>query len=130
MSLRKGAPLESAARSVDIAPSTLRRWMAEDEDLANQVYQAQAACELDDLDVIDDAIKGPDKKLAVTTAQWRRERLNPAVWGRVSRNDAYTRDQLIRAKVQELRSEGIEITEEELRRELTRLEQKALPGAN
>lgn len=120
-----GCPFDTAAITVGVRPRTLRQWMSEDEEIAMQVLEASAACELEDLKVIDDAVHGTDMKLAVSTAQWRLERTNPAAWGRTTRNDQYSHDQLIKARAEELRLEGIDISDEELK-ELWEQEQKSL----
>ncbi len=126
--LRIGMPLDQAAVRAGVRPATVRKWMAEDENLMLQIEKSMADCEYADVKVFDDAVKGEDKKLAVSVAQWRRERLNPTVWGRASRNDSYTRDQQVRELAEELRREGLAITDEQLFKELKQIEIKALPN--
>lgn len=127
VALTLGCSREVAARGAGIHPKTLNEWLNENEDLMVQVAQAEAKVELTDLKVIDDAIKGDDQKLAVSTARWRRERLNPASFGPASRNDMWQREQQIRELAEELRREGLQITEQQLMKELADMERKALP---
>lgn len=128
VALTKGCPMNTAALSAGVTEATVRQWMAEDEDIAVQFSIAQAGSEMTDVDLIDEVIKGDDKKLAVSVAQWRRSRLNPAVWGQSSRNDSYERDQKIKELVEELRREGLDISEAQVLKELKQMETKALPS--
>lgn len=127
--LRLGSPVDTAALMAGVPPRTLRQWVAEHEDVALAVAEAQANCEYEDLQVIDRAVHADNNpKLAVETAKWRRERLNPAVFGRTSRNDMWTRAELIRELAEELQREGLNVTEEQLLKEYAQLERRALPG--
>lgn len=128
VALAKGCPFETAALGANVSPKTVRSWMTMDEDLALQIEIAISACEMTDVDVIDKAITGTDIRLAVKTAQWRRERLNPSVWGTASRNDSFSRDKKVRELAEELRREGLDITDEQVFKELAQLEHKALPS--
>ena len=121
-----GMPIDKAALSAGIKPATLRQWMAESEDIAMQVVEAEAVCESELLTVLQNAVQGQDLKLAVTTSQWMLERINPSAWGRTSRNDQYAKDQKVKALAEELKAEGLEITEADVRKELAEMERKAL----
>ena len=128
LALRMGMPYDKAALSAGVHPATLKKWMSESEDIAQQVIEAQAVCELGDLQVIEDAIHGNDQKLAVSTAQWRLERMNPAAWGRTSRNDQYQREQQVKMLAAEMARElGLPApeVEAELRNELAEMERKS-----
>lgn len=127
VALRMGAPLETAALSAHIAPSTLREWMNDNPEIKQDVEEAMANCDMNDLQVIDNATKAGGKD-ALAAAQWRLERRDPAHWSRGTRNDAWTREQQIKEMVEELRREGLMITEQQVLKDLQLVEKKALPS--
>ena len=125
--LMVGNTLETAALAAHIHPRTLRQWMSEDEELELKILEAEATFEADYLDIIDRTAKGDSNK-ALDAAKWVLERRNPAAWAPASRNDMFTRYQQVKELAEELRSEGYSITEEQLMKELSNIEKKALPS--
>jgi len=122
-----GMPIDKAAIAVGVTPATLKRWMSEDEEIAMSIAEAEAICESELLTVLDNAVHGQDPKLATTTAQWMLERINPAAWGRTTRNDQYQKDRRLQEMASRLEAElGEPVDVSALRKELDEIEKKQL----
>ena len=93
--LRVGNTIETAAHMGGVQGGTLREWMRQDAALADAVVQAIAEREFNDVAALD-AFTQRNDKLGLDAIKFRLERLNPAVWGRASRNDEFTRQEQIR----------------------------------
>lgn len=127
--LRLGIPPESAAKRAGISPRTLRQWMNDDEDILISIEKAKVELEFRAIGVLNQGIDSDNLKLAVETAKWVAERVNPAAWGSASRNDAFTREQRIRATFEQLLAEGLPVTLDEVAKEFADFDQtKALPS--
>lgn len=127
--LRLGVPPDRAAIRAGISYRTLRQWMNDDEDILISIEKAKVELEFRAIGVLNQGIDSDNLKLAVDTAKWVAERVNPAAWGAASKNDAFTREQKIRITFEQLRSEGLPVTIEEVAKEFTEFETlKALPS--
>lgn len=94
--IRMGHAPDDAARAGGIAQNTLHEWLARgrgtdpDRDDPEGIY-AKFAAKYDEaeleasnlcVEVLQSALVGPDRKLAVSTAQWWLERRRPKEWGK------------------------------------------------
>lgn len=125
--LKIGMPPNQAAAQAGISMVTLKRWIDEEEGVAEQVMQAEADFTYKHVKNLDE-IAMSDAKNAASVSQWLLERRDPATWGRSTRNDMWTREQLVRAMAEELRREGLDITDEQVFKEISDAEKRALPG--
>lgn len=126
--IRMGMPQHQAAAAAGVASRTWKTWLAEREELAEMVAAAEADFTYKHVKNLDDIALSGNKNSA-QVSQWLLERRDPATWGRSTRNDMWTREQQVRALVEELRREGLDVTEEQIYKEVEQAEKnKALPS--
>lgn len=125
--LRMGMPMNQAAAAAGISPSTLKNWINEEEGVADAVMQAEADFTFKHVKNLDDqAMEGGRGSAAIS--QWLLERRDPANWGRSTRNDMWTRDQMVKAMVEQFKHEGLtDVTEDVIWKEIADAEKQALP---
>ena len=77
--LMQGNTRETASLSVGISPRTLQEWMRDNPEIADQIYEAEANCESQYVNVVHETAIGGGKQ-ALSAAILMLERRNPAAW--------------------------------------------------
>lgn len=121
--IKGGNAPQVAARWAGVNKQVFAVWMDTYPEFVIMVEEAEAAAEIRNVAIVQQAA---NKQW--TAAAWYLERTHPERWGRVDRVEIYQVQKQAEALVEELRAEGINVTQTEILKERDALIKHALPA--